>query len=204
MPVRAPGGDNAVIDALFAPWDVSGSPGCALAVAQDGVLVYSRGYGYANLDYDIPITPQTVFDVASVTKQFVAAGLNMLALEGKLSLDDDVRAWLPELPEYESPGHSPAHDPSHQRPARLPEPVSARRPRRLLPDLARSDPGDDVSAACARCLHPVSNTATATPPTCCWHRFSSAPVACRWEKWRRSASSSLWGWTAAECTTTLG
>ncbi len=97
------GDDNAVVDAVFASWDVPGSPGCALAVAQDGALVYSRGYGYANLDYDIPITPQTVFDVASVTKQFVAASLSMLALEGKLSLDDNVRKWLPELPEYEWP-----------------------------------------------------------------------------------------------------
>jgi CubicO group peptidase (beta-lactamase class C family) len=97
------GNDNAVIDALFASWDVPGSPGCALAVAQDGTLVYSRGYGFANLDYDIPITPQTVFDVASITKQFNAASLTMLALEGKLSLDDDVRKWLPELPAYDSP-----------------------------------------------------------------------------------------------------
>ena len=97
------GADNAAVDAVFASWDQPGSPGCALAVAQDGVLVYSRGYGYANLDYDIPITPQTVFDVASVNKQFVAASLTMLALEGKLSLDDNVRKWLPELPEYEWP-----------------------------------------------------------------------------------------------------
>ena len=97
------GDDNAVVDAVFASWDVPGSPGCALAVAQDGALVYSRGYGYANLDYDIPITPQTVFDVASVTKQFNAACLSMLVLEGKLSLDDNVRKWLPELPEYEWP-----------------------------------------------------------------------------------------------------
>jgi CubicO group peptidase (beta-lactamase class C family) len=74
------GEDNAVVDAVFASWDLPGSPGCALAVAQDGALVYSRGYGYANLDYDIPITPQTVFDVASVNKQFVAASLSMLAL----------------------------------------------------------------------------------------------------------------------------
>jgi CubicO group peptidase (beta-lactamase class C family) len=95
--------DNAVVDAMFAAWDLPGSPGCALAVAQDGALVYSRGYGYANLDYDIPITPQTVFDVASITKQFNAASLSMLVLEGKLSLDDDVRKWLPELPEYEWP-----------------------------------------------------------------------------------------------------
>jgi CubicO group peptidase (beta-lactamase class C family) len=97
------GDDNAVVDAIFASWDVRGSPGCALAVARDGILVYSRGYGYANLDYDIPITPQTVFDVASITKQFNAASLTMLALEGKLSLEDDVRKWLPELPEYDSP-----------------------------------------------------------------------------------------------------
>ena len=97
------GDDNAVVDAIFAPWKKPGSPGCALGVARDGVLIYSRGYGYANLDYDIPITPQMVFDVASVNKQFVAASLTMLALEGKLSLDDNVRRWLPELPEYEWP-----------------------------------------------------------------------------------------------------
>jgi len=97
------GEDNAAVDAVFAAWDLPGSPGCALSVARNGELVYSRGYGYANLDYDIPITPQTVFDVASVTKQFNAASLSMLALEGKLSLDDDVRKWLPELPEYEWP-----------------------------------------------------------------------------------------------------
>lgn len=97
------GDDSAAIDALFTSWDVPGSPGCGLAVAQDGALIYTRGYGYANLDYDIPITPKTVFDVASVTKQFVAANLSMLALEGKLTLDDDIRKWLPELPEYEWP-----------------------------------------------------------------------------------------------------
>lgn len=97
------GDDLAVVDAMFAHWDVPGSPGCAVAVSQDGTLVYSRGYGYANLDYDIPITPQTVFDVASVTKQFVAASLSVMALEGELSFDDNVRKWLPELPEYETP-----------------------------------------------------------------------------------------------------
>ncbi len=97
------GDDDAVVDTVFASWDSPGSPGCAIAVARDGALLYSRGYGYANLDYDIPITPQTVFDVGSVTKQFTAACISMLALEGKLSLDDNVRKWLPELPEYESP-----------------------------------------------------------------------------------------------------
>ena len=93
----------AAIDAVFAAWDRPGSPGCALAVAQDGGLLYSRGYGYANLDFDIPVTPRTVFDVASINKQFVAASITMLEQEGKLSLDDNVRKWLPELPEHEWP-----------------------------------------------------------------------------------------------------
>lgn len=97
------GADTPPVDALFASWDRPGSPGCALAVSRSGELVYSRGYGYANLDYGIPVGPQTMFDVGSVTKQFVAASISMLELEGKLSLDDDVRRWLPELPAYEQP-----------------------------------------------------------------------------------------------------
>ncbi len=97
------GADNAAIDAVFASWEQPGSAGCAIAVAQNGDLIYSRGYGYANLDYDIPITPQTVFDVGSVTKQFTAAALSMLALEGKLSLDDTIQTWLSEIPEYDWP-----------------------------------------------------------------------------------------------------
>lgn len=94
---------NPLVDAVFESWDRPGSPGCALAVAQGGAMIYARGYGYANLDYGTPITPQSVFDVASITKQFVAASLNMLEMEGKLSLDDNIRQWLPELPEYEWP-----------------------------------------------------------------------------------------------------
>lgn len=97
------GDDIPLVDTVFSAWDMPGSPGCALAVAQNGILIYSRGYGYANLDHDIPIRPQTVFDVGSVTKQFVAASITMLAEDGKLSLDDDVREWLPELPEHERP-----------------------------------------------------------------------------------------------------
>jgi CubicO group peptidase (beta-lactamase class C family) len=102
-PAGETGSDNPAIDAIFTSFDQPRSPGCALAVAQAGELIYARGYGYANLDYDIPITPQTVFDVGSVTKQFTAASISMLALEGKLSLDDNVRKWLPELGEYEWP-----------------------------------------------------------------------------------------------------
>ena len=68
------------IDAIFAEFDKPGSPGCGLAVARDGNIIYSRGYGYANLDYDVRITPDTVFDVASINKQFVGAAISMLVL----------------------------------------------------------------------------------------------------------------------------
>ena len=91
---------SARVDSLFAEWDRPGSPGCALGIVQDGRLAYARGYGYANLDHDIPITPKTVFYIASVSKQFTAASIALLAQQGKLSLDDDVRAYIPELPDY--------------------------------------------------------------------------------------------------------
>lgn len=94
---------RARVDRIFERWDRPGSPGCALGVVQDGRLVYKRGYGYANLDYGIPITPQTVFYIASVSKQFAAASIVLAARQGYLSLDDDIRKWIPELPDYGSP-----------------------------------------------------------------------------------------------------
>jgi len=91
------------VDALFADWDNPGSPGCALGVIQNGRFVYKKGYGSANLDWGIPITPSTRFYMASVSKQFVAAAIALLAQDGRLSLEDDIRTHLPELPEYEHP-----------------------------------------------------------------------------------------------------
>ena len=88
------------IDALFQPWDDKTSPGCAVAVSVGGSLDYARGYGMASLEHDLPIAPQTVFPAASVAKQFVAFSVALLAQEGKLSLDDDVRKYVPELPDY--------------------------------------------------------------------------------------------------------
>ncbi len=88
------------IDRLFATYDWTGSPGCAVAVLHRGELVYERAYGYAHLEWDAPITPATVFHVASVSKQFTALAVVLLAEEGKLSLDDDVRKHVPELPDY--------------------------------------------------------------------------------------------------------
>ena len=87
-------------DAIFAEFDRPGRPGCALGVMRGGELAYARGYGLASLEWDVPITPQTVFDIASISKQFAAAVTILLAMDGKLSLDDEVRKWIPELPDY--------------------------------------------------------------------------------------------------------
>lgn len=89
------------IDAIFAAYDSTHSPGCALAIGKGGEIFYERGYGMANFDYGIPIRPDSVFHVASVSKQFAAFAIHLLASEGKLSLDDDIRKHLPEMPEYE-------------------------------------------------------------------------------------------------------
>lgn len=88
------------VDQLFAAWDHPGSPGAAVAIARDGVVLHEAGYGSAQLEYDIPITPSTVFHVASVSKQVTAFAVAMLAAQGRLSLDDDIRRHLPELPDF--------------------------------------------------------------------------------------------------------
>jgi CubicO group peptidase (beta-lactamase class C family) len=88
---------------LFQTWNQPGTPGAAVAVIQHGKLVFEKGYGLANLEYDIPVTPQTVYHVASVSKQFTATALVLLEQESKLSLADDVHKYLPELPDYGHP-----------------------------------------------------------------------------------------------------
>lgn len=88
------------VNRVFAPWSNSDSPGCALGVSRDGNIVYQNGYGMANLELDVPITPASIFHVASVSKQFTAMAVMLLVRDGKLSLDDDVRRHLPELPDY--------------------------------------------------------------------------------------------------------
>jgi len=87
------------IDELFAEWDKPDSPGAAVAVLRGGKVIHQRGYGMANLDHAIPITPDSVFHVASVSKQFTAFAIGLLADEGKLALDDEVRKYVPELPD---------------------------------------------------------------------------------------------------------
>jgi CubicO group peptidase (beta-lactamase class C family) len=91
------------VDELFSRWDTAETPGCALAIVQDGKIIYKNGYGLANLELGVPITPASVFYTGSVSKQFVAMSIALLIQEGRMSLDDDIRLYIPELPEYDRP-----------------------------------------------------------------------------------------------------
>jgi CubicO group peptidase (beta-lactamase class C family) len=88
------------VDRLFADWNTTGSPGCALAVVKDGRIIYERGYGMANLELSVAITPQSVFDIGSVSKEITAMAMLLLVQDGKISLEDDIRKYVPELPDY--------------------------------------------------------------------------------------------------------
>jgi len=90
------------VDSLFSRWDKMDSPGCALVIIQDGEIVYKNGYGMANLELDVPISPHSVFYIGSTSKQFVTMCIALLVQEGKLSLDDDIRKYIPEMPDYGS------------------------------------------------------------------------------------------------------
>ena len=91
---------EAKIDELFAQWDKISSPGATVAVTQNGKIVFSKGYGSANLEYDIPNQPSTIFHVASVSKQFTVFSILLLEADGKLSLEDDIRKHIPEVPDF--------------------------------------------------------------------------------------------------------
>ena len=106
--VRADDPAPAAIDAIFSQWTPH-TPGVALAVVRDEKIIYSRGYGIANLDHAVPIATNTVFDVGSTSKQFTAACILLLAEEGKLAITDDVRKHLPELQQYEGGPITIAH-----------------------------------------------------------------------------------------------
>lgn len=93
----------AAIDKIFEVWDRPDSPGGSIGVAYRGEVVYRRGYGMANLEYGIRNRPETVFESGSVAKQFTAAAIALLALDGKLSIDDPVRKYIPELPDFGTP-----------------------------------------------------------------------------------------------------
>lgn len=91
------------VDALFADLNRKPSPGLAIAVVRNGKVILRRGYGLANIEHRVPITPSTVFDLASLSKQFTGLAVAMLAAEGKIKLGDDIRKYIPELPDFGRP-----------------------------------------------------------------------------------------------------
>jgi len=82
---------------------VAPAPGCAAAVSLNGDVVFEKAFGLADLEHNVPNTPQTIFESGSVAKQFTAAALVLLQQDGKLSIDDRVRKYIPELPDYGAP-----------------------------------------------------------------------------------------------------
>ncbi len=97
-PARAEDPKASEIDAIFADYDTTASPGCSLGVVRDGELIYTRGYGMANLEYGIALSPRSVFRTGSVGKQFTAMAIAILDQQGKLSLDDPLSTFFPEFP----------------------------------------------------------------------------------------------------------
>jgi CubicO group peptidase (beta-lactamase class C family) len=91
------------VDRVFDAFRDTDGPGCALGVSRAGKVVYEHGYGMANLETATPIQPSSIFHVASVSKQFTAASILLLERDGKLSVDDDIRKYLSEIPDYGTP-----------------------------------------------------------------------------------------------------
>jgi CubicO group peptidase (beta-lactamase class C family) len=92
--------DAARVDSIFARWNTRATPGCAVGVARNGTPVLARAFGMADLERDVPASPATLYEAGSVSKQFTATAIILLAQQGKLSLDDDVRNYVPEIPDY--------------------------------------------------------------------------------------------------------
>jgi CubicO group peptidase (beta-lactamase class C family) len=97
------GYETSKVDALFSQWNTAMSPGCSVVVAKDGAIAYEHGYGVADLESLVPITPQTVFDIASMAKQFTGLGIAMLIEQHKLTPESDIRSILPEVPDFGTP-----------------------------------------------------------------------------------------------------
>jgi CubicO group peptidase (beta-lactamase class C family) len=99
---QPPSDPAAKVDGIFAKWTPE-TPGCAVGVSSGGKSALTKGYGRADLEHDVSIGPGTIFEAGSVSKQFTAASVLLLARDGTLALDDPVRKYIPELPEYSPP-----------------------------------------------------------------------------------------------------
>lgn len=92
--------ESKAIDSIFTEWNKEDVPGCALGIMKDGKLIYAKGYGLANMEYNISNSASSVFRIGSTSKQFTAACIVLLAEQGKLSLDNKLDQFFPEFPEY--------------------------------------------------------------------------------------------------------
>ena len=102
-PAQSEDSISARVDKLFVEWDATNSPGFSLAISQNGTVVYEHCYGMANLELGVPITPVSVFPAASISKQFTAMSILILAQGGKLSLADEVQKFFPDWANKEQP-----------------------------------------------------------------------------------------------------
>jgi CubicO group peptidase (beta-lactamase class C family) len=138
----------AQVDEIFAGFDKPGSPGCAVGVYKDGGLLYSRGYGEADLERGVRITPATVFLIGSTGKHFTAMSIWLLARRNRLSPEDDIRKYIPEMPVYGAPitiRHLLHHTSGIRDYTDLPE-LAGRRPVLHLTSLAATRPREEPSA----------------------------------------------------------
>jgi len=88
------------VDSIFAPYAHPDSPGCAVGVVQKGSLALAKGYGMADLEHSVPISPDSRFYIASISKQFTAMSIILLEQDGRLTLDDSIQQWVPEVPSF--------------------------------------------------------------------------------------------------------
>ena len=100
LPALASASQDTAIDEIFGPYNNTDTPGCAVGVYQNGQMAFQKGYGMASLELEVPNSPRSVYYIASTSKQFAAAAIALASLEGKLSLDDPISQYFPELPGY--------------------------------------------------------------------------------------------------------
>jgi CubicO group peptidase (beta-lactamase class C family) len=166
------------VDKVFEKWTRTDSPGCVLSVIKDGRIVYNHGHGMADLDHNATIIPSTVFHVASMSKQFTPASILLLAQKGKLSLEDDVRKYIPELPDFGS-RITIRHLIHHTRGLRDQWDLLELARRRYSLDLITDE--DVMSVVTSQKdlnFKPGKNMFTATRAARCWPSSSSASAAC--------------------------
>lgn len=94
--------ESTAVDSLFAEWDKTDTPGCAIGIIKDGEMIYSNGYGIGDLEHDISLSPSSIFYIGSVSKQFVTFCILLLEEQGKINLDNKIQKYLPDFPEYGS------------------------------------------------------------------------------------------------------